>query len=81
MFFRYVLASCGNDSLAKLWHIYVPLDGPDPNAAHWAELWKSFSGHGGNVMCVRFGPNLGGEVIATAATDKTARLWNTVNLN
>ena len=72
---QYLLATCGNDSLVKLWHV----------AAHFSEeenyadciLWRQLSGHGGNVMCVRFAP-LTGEILASTATDKTTRLWNVV---
>nr|CAD7398665.1 unnamed protein product [Timema cristinae] len=71
--YRYLLATCGNDSLVKLWHISAYPD--EPNAT--SDLWRTLSGHGGNVMCVRFSP-VTGELLASTATDKTARLWNVV---
>ncbi|XP_067004691.2 WD repeat, SAM and U-box domain-containing protein 1 isoform X2 [Anabrus simplex] len=76
--YRYMLATCGNDSLVKLWHItaYPDEEGDDvPVLTAESELWKTLSGHGGNVMCVRFSPGTG-EILASSATDKTVRLWN-----
>jgi len=48
---------------------------------HTARLWSidtgdclmTFSGHADQVMCVSFSPD--GELLATASTDKTAKLW------
>lgn len=90
----YVLATCGNDSLVKLWQITVLLDDtnePDEGAddkdsglGRWAANGVSFiekkvlAGHGGNVMDVRFAP-VHGEILGSVATDKTARLWSVVS--
>ncbi|XP_063238136.1 WD repeat, SAM and U-box domain-containing protein 1-like [Bacillus rossius redtenbacheri] len=64
--YRYLLATCGNDSLVKLWRVTAVECVP----------WRSLLGHGGSVMCVRFSA-VTGELLASTATDKTARLWNT----
>ncbi|XP_047103130.1 WD repeat, SAM and U-box domain-containing protein 1-like [Schistocerca piceifrons] len=69
--YRYLLATCGVDSLIKLWHITI-------NAYEKTEecnLWKQFAGHGGVITCVCFAPPAG-EVLGSTASDKTARLWN-----
>ncbi|KYM78707.1 WD repeat, SAM and U-box domain-containing protein 1 [Atta colombica] len=78
----YLLATCGNDSLVKLWHIIIPNDSlPDSDSIKSSNLGKSYkekkslTGHGGNVMCVRFSP-IHGEVIGSVATDRTARIWS-----
>lgn len=39
------------------------------------KLWRSFHGHGGNVICVKFSPTVG-EFICSTATDRQARLWS-----
>jgi len=81
----YLLATCGNDSLVKLWHIIISSD-PLPDSdriksnnvgTHYKEK-KSLTGHGGNVMCVRFSP-IHGEVLGSVATDRTARIWSVVS--
>ncbi|XP_015111511.1 WD repeat, SAM and U-box domain-containing protein 1 [Diachasma alloeum] len=87
----YVLATCGNDSLVKLWQITVLLnqtDEPDNEPVEEdSELGrltangvsyiekKVLAGHGGNVMDVRFAP-VHGEILGSVATDRTARLWS-----
>ncbi|XP_023289157.1 WD repeat, SAM and U-box domain-containing protein 1 [Orussus abietinus] len=75
----YTLATCGNDSLVKLWHITIfHLDEENEisgeNNISYKEH-KLLSGHGGNVMNVRFSP-IHGEILGSAATDKTARIWS-----
>ncbi|XP_069690703.1 WD repeat, SAM and U-box domain-containing protein 1-like [Periplaneta americana] len=70
--YRYLLATCGNDSLVKLWYISTQ---PSEDVDAECILWRQLAGHGGNVMCVRFTP-LTGEILASTATDKTIRLWN-----
>lgn len=80
----YLLATCGNDSLVKLWHVIISNEPPpDPDSIGTSENGtrykekKSLSGHGGNVMCVRFSP-IHGEVLGSVATDRTARIWSVV---
>ncbi|XP_075219196.1 WD repeat, SAM and U-box domain-containing protein 1-like isoform X2 [Lycorma delicatula] len=69
----YLLATCGNDSLVKLWELQTvdELTVQVTNTSH-------LCGHGGNVTCVRFSPGLS-EVIASTATDKTCRIWDAYN--
>ncbi|EZA49221.1 WD repeat, SAM and U-box domain-containing protein [Ooceraea biroi] len=78
----YLLATCGNDSLVKLWHVIIsnePL--PDPDSFGSSETGtrykekRALAGHGGNVMCVRFSP-VHGEILGSVATDRTARIWS-----
>ena len=82
-----MLATCGNDSLIKLWKIIImeediDLDestgSSDPGALSYRER-RQFAGHGGNVMCVRFSP-VHGEILGSVATDRTARLWSVVSI-
>jgi len=81
----YLLATCGNDSLVKLWHVIIsnklPSDsdsiGSSDTGTRYKEK-KSLAGHGGNVMCVRFSP-VHGEVLGSVATDRTARIWSVVS--
>lgn len=39
------------------------------------KLWRTFKGHGGNVICVRFSPSIG-EIVCSTATDRQARIWS-----
>lgn len=72
---RFLLATGGNDSLVKLWHVIVGLDGSSATFS----LIQSFTDHGtANVMCVTFAPS--GKLLASAAGDKTIRLWDVVSL-
>lgn len=80
----YLLATCGNDSLVKLWHVIISTnslpdsdDRPSDIGTRYKEK-KSLTGHGGNVMCVRFSP-IHGEVLGSVATDRTARIWSVVS--
>jgi len=80
----YLLATCGNDSLVKLWHVIISNEPPDADSfsssetgTHYKEK-KSLAGHGGNVMCVRFSP-VHGEILGSVATDRTARIWSVVS--
>jgi WD40 repeat protein len=75
--YRYLLATCGNDALVKLW--YIVAYPTKENITVDCVLWRHLTGHGGNVMCVRFMP-ISGEILASTATDKTIRLWNVVSL-
>lgn len=72
---EYILATCGNDSLVKLWLVHVINE-----LTAKISLNLSLVGHGGDVTCVRFPPN-SSSIVASTATDKTARIWNTVNRN
>ncbi|KAK0158268.1 hypothetical protein PV328_009292 [Microctonus aethiopoides] len=96
----YNLATCGNDSLVKLWRIDVSLykknnnhddnnhhddDDDDDNDRNLEERSnfnpvsfrekRTLTGHGGNVMDVKFAPKHG-EILGTVATDRTARIWS-----
>ncbi|XP_031788789.1 WD repeat, SAM and U-box domain-containing protein 1 isoform X1 [Nasonia vitripennis] len=78
----YMLATCGNDSLIKLWKIIImeeDLDLEESTGSSDAGISyrerRQFAGHGGNVMCVKFSP-VHGEILGSVATDRTARLWS-----
>lgn len=64
----FVLATCGNDSLVKVWLVF------QKGKIVQMKLWKKLEGHGGNVMSVRFSPHTG-EILASTATDRQCRLW------
>ncbi|CAG9853569.1 unnamed protein product [Phyllotreta striolata] len=72
----YLLATCGNDSLVKLWRISVP-NKCDTSSTEEVEvkLWRSLQGHGGNVICVRFS-QVASEFVCSTATDRQARIWS-----
>ncbi|XP_077562155.1 WD repeat, SAM and U-box domain-containing protein 1-like [Haemaphysalis longicornis] len=63
----YLLASCGNDDLVRVWQVRM---------AHRCSLWPQWvlEGHSGNVMCCRFAPE--GQLLASSAGDKTTTLWD-----
>ncbi|XP_060523216.1 WD repeat, SAM and U-box domain-containing protein 1-like isoform X2 [Cylas formicarius] len=72
----YLLGTCGNDSLVKLWRLTVPktvqvLDFENLEI----KIWHSLQGHGGNVISVRFSPSVG-EIVCSTATDRQARIWS-----
>ncbi|XP_048523830.1 WD repeat, SAM and U-box domain-containing protein 1 isoform X3 [Dendroctonus ponderosae] len=68
----YLLATCGNDSLVKLWRISVEKLNSVVNIE--VKQWRSLQGHGGNVISVRFSPVVG-EIVCSTATDRQSRLW------
>ncbi|XP_017753364.1 PREDICTED: WD repeat, SAM and U-box domain-containing protein 1-like isoform X2 [Eufriesea mexicana] len=78
----YLLATGGNDSLVKLWLITVCKEnmlatggiGNSGGNIRYEEK-KSFTGHGGNVTCVRFS-QIQSEILGSVATDRTARIWS-----
>lgn len=65
-----MLATCGNDSLVKVWQVQN------------TEIIKhlELSNHGGNVNYVRFSPNVP-YLLVSCATDNTARIWNVVSID
>lgn len=67
------MATCGNDSLVKLWLLHIVNE-------LTAKMDPTFSlmGHGGDVTCVRFSPT-SYRILASTATDKTARIWDAVS--
>ncbi|XP_059476045.1 WD repeat, SAM and U-box domain-containing protein 1-like isoform X2 [Neocloeon triangulifer] len=66
---HYSLASGGNDALVKLWALKFV-----PGGCSQISLSRTFIGHGGTVTSVRF--SLSGQLLGSAASDKTARIWN-----
>ncbi|XP_017788766.1 PREDICTED: WD repeat, SAM and U-box domain-containing protein 1-like [Habropoda laboriosa] len=79
----YFLATSGNDSLVKLWQITISkrVEVTEGGAGRSGDDVRyeeeiSFTGHGGNVTCVRFSPTRS-EILGSVATDKTARIWST----
>ncbi|KAK4885802.1 hypothetical protein RN001_002073 [Aquatica leii] len=74
---NYLLATCGNDSLVKLWKI--SLLKLDADCLFYenieVKMWRLLQGHGGSVTCVRLSP-VSGEIACSTATDRQARLWS-----
>ncbi|XP_018329595.1 WD repeat, SAM and U-box domain-containing protein 1 [Agrilus planipennis] len=68
---NYLLATCGNDSLVKLWLIAYS----KASESVTVKNWRTLVGHGGNVMCVRFSPKFS-ELVCSGATDKQLRVWS-----
>lgn len=66
--YDHLLATCGNDSLVKVWQVKTG------EITKWTELTT----HGGNVNYVRFSPNIR-YILVSCATDNTARIWNVVS--
>lgn len=77
----YLLATCGNDSLVKLWQLTISNQEEEQDSIGTSECGigytenKTLAGHGGNVMDVRFSP-IHGEILGSVATDRTARIWS-----
>ncbi|KAJ8924304.1 hypothetical protein NQ315_007097 [Exocentrus adspersus] len=72
----YLLATCGNDSLVKLWRITIPKQSGLPQLDDLeVKLWRSLQGHGGNVICVKFS-QIVSEFVCSTATDRQARIWS-----
>ncbi|XP_064471946.1 WD repeat, SAM and U-box domain-containing protein 1-like [Ornithodoros turicata] len=65
----YILASCGNDDLVKVWKVQV---GTHCVITHCFSL----EGHSGNVMCCRFSPD--GTTIASSAGDHRLIIWDAI---
>lgn len=65
-----LMVTGGQDQLVKLWNVTLGLD-------YSIEPLRAFEGHSGSVFCVRISHG----VIASAAGDKTVRLWNVRNLS
>ncbi|CAB3378883.1 Hypothetical predicted protein [Cloeon dipterum] len=66
---QYTLASGGSDALVKLWDLRFV-----PNGCSQICIAQTLVGHGGTVASVRFSHT--GQLLASAASDKTARIWN-----
>ncbi|CAG9766318.1 unnamed protein product [Ceutorhynchus assimilis] len=72
----YLLATCGNDSMVRLWRISVAINNDELNFDKpQVKQWRLLQGHGGNVISVRLSPIVG-EVVCSTATDRQARLWS-----
>ncbi|GJQ86807.1 hypothetical protein Trydic_g5595 [Trypoxylus dichotomus] len=72
---NYLLATCGNDSMVKLWVISVQINwgSYDYNKIK-VKLWRTLQGHGGSVTCVRFSSS--SEIVCSTGTDRQARIWS-----
>ncbi|XP_076268665.1 WD repeat, SAM and U-box domain-containing protein 1-like isoform X2 [Rhynchophorus ferrugineus] len=73
----YLLATCGNDSMVKIWKISIDVNTDNKLNFETVDVkaWRTLQGHGGNVISVRFSPSVG-EVVCSTATDRQARLWS-----
>ncbi|KAL3278537.1 hypothetical protein HHI36_024256 [Cryptolaemus montrouzieri] len=72
----YLLATCGNDSVAKLWCLTVPKIEEELYFDQInVKIWRTLYGHGGSLTCIKFSPCLG-EIVSSTATDRQARLWS-----
>uniref|UniRef100_A0A6P7GHU8 Coronin-2B-like n=1 Tax=Diabrotica virgifera virgifera TaxID=50390 RepID=A0A6P7GHU8_DIAVI len=76
----YLLVTCGNDSLVKLWRISLPNKCDTSIDKIEVKLWRSLQGHGGNVICVRFS-QIVSEFVCSTATDRQARIWSVYSAN
>jgi WD40 repeat protein len=76
---RYLLATCGNDNVIKLWHVvlgqYVKHLDITPCEL---SVYLILEGHTSAMMCVRFSP--GGSYLASSSLDKTVRIWEVSSL-
>jgi coronin-1B/1C/6 len=69
-----LLATCGEDTLAKLWRI--PCNLPYGTPAHVITTpVQQFSGHKRKVGIVKFHPTVE-DIIVTASSDYTVRIWD-----
>ena len=64
----------GNDSLLKVWKLW----NKGKNSGQMENI-KTLSGHGGNIMSVKFAKN--GRIFVSTSGDKTLRIWHAANLN
>ena len=64
----------GNDSLLKVWKLWNK-----SKKSGQIENIKTLSGHGGNIMSVKFAKN--GKIFVSTSGDKTLRIWHAANLN
>ncbi|KAK9723454.1 U-box domain [Popillia japonica] len=72
---NYLLVTCGNDSMVKLWVISVQTNwGNYDYSRIRVKLWRTLQGHGGSVTCVRFSSS--SEIVCSTATDRQARIWS-----
>lgn len=69
----YLLGTCGNDNVAKLWKFTVPK--PLDFEQIKVKLWKNLYGHGGHLTNIRFSQCLG-DIVCTTAIDRQVRLWS-----
>ena len=71
---RYLLATCGNDNVVKLWHFVVGqyMKHLDKTPCELS-VFQTLEGHTSALMCVRFSP--GGNYLASSSLDRTVRIW------
>ncbi|KAI1280766.1 WD repeat, SAM and U-box domain-containing protein 1 [Halotydeus destructor] len=65
----YILASCGNDDLVKIWHVQSGIRCS-------IVLSSVLEGHTGNINCCQFSQD--GTLLASAAGDKSVIIWNPI---
>ncbi|XP_077283056.1 WD repeat, SAM and U-box domain-containing protein 1-like [Arctopsyche grandis] len=70
----HLLATCGNDSYARIWKIIIPKEDDLHHRVTCTE-WRMFSGHGSSLTSIRFPPNRG-DLVGTTSTDMQARIWS-----
>lgn len=73
---NYLLVTCGNDSLVKLWWMLLQKKDEINFKAIKVKLWKTLEGHGGDVVAVQFSPETG-EILCSTGTDRQVRIWST----